>query len=240
MKSMEQLNMRKIKIHNFGKYPAQQFKGLYFSVIEYKNAKYNLVKLLQSCRGYIGQGLYDIKAKVNSLPDWYIGYALPKDYEYKKGFTYIAIDTGGDTLWSEQLLKSLDYIHEFEKQANVKLSEICLTNKPNVFMIVGSKYWKDSCWKIMLYTFLLKTACFENPKKCNPNYWENLLKVNPKTKETNLNVLLKQIKTPSEDEIFDKTVYGYKLVANTHENNGFNSICSGLNPPMAKALGVHI
>jgi hypothetical protein len=237
---MEQLKMRKVKIHNFAKYPAQQFGGLYFSIVEYKNAKYNLVKLLQSCRGYIGQGLYDLKTKVKSLPNYYEGYTLPLNYEYKKGFTYIAIDTGGNKPYSEQLLKSLDYIHKFEKRAGVKLSEICLTNKPNVYMIVGSKYWKDSCWKIMLYTFLLKTACFKNPKECNPEYWNNLRKVNPKTNETNLEVLLRQVKTPPENEIFHTSVYGVGLKNNTHENNGFNSICRGLNPPMAKALGVHV
>jgi hypothetical protein len=231
----------KINIKNLAIYPSATWDVIGFSIIEYSPIKgYNLLKLFQSCRGYIGQNLYDIKNKKTTTPRGY--HFTNNKFSYKTGLTYVAIrfnpsnTTEKNTFLSE---KSLKWLNKFEEQAGVKLSTIATTQDPNVFIIIGSTYWKNSCWKLMLYTFLIKCMYYKNHKQCNPEYWQQLDKRHPTiTNTNNLDIFLSKVATSWKDEIFSKEIYGKDLISMTHYHNGFNAICYGNNPPMAKLLGI--
>ena len=109
-----------------------------------------------------------------------------------------------------------------------------------MYTLISSKYWKDSCWKIMLFSFLVKCMSYEDPKTCDIQYWNTLNKTNPKTKVSNLDKYLSQIKNPHKDEVFKPEVYDYPQMkwANTHHPNGFHNIAWGTNEPMRKLLGI--
>jgi hypothetical protein len=147
----------------------------------------------------------------------------------------------------------LEWLHEREKKAGVRKSIVVETQKKDVFMIVGSKYWKDSCWKIMLYTYFVRCiSVFEDPNKPTQSTNEDTYRdsLNKKSKKgiSKEDVFLSQVKNPVE--IFDKTVFTVKEDPNYwgngekiktfvgwHDYEGFHSICTGKNAPMAKHLG---
>lgn len=58
-------------------------------------------------------------------------------------------------------INNINYLHEREKQAGVKLTTIFNTDKPNTLVVEGSNYWINSVWKISLYTFYLKLISYK-------------------------------------------------------------------------------
>lgn len=58
-------------------------------------------------------------------------------------------------------INNINYLHEREKQAGVKLTTIFNTNQPNTLVVEGSNYWINSVWKISLYTFYLKLISYK-------------------------------------------------------------------------------
>lgn len=58
-------------------------------------------------------------------------------------------------------INNINYLHEREKQAGVKLTEIFKTDQKNTLVVEGSNYWINSVWKISLYTFYLKLISYK-------------------------------------------------------------------------------
>ena len=204
----------KLNIKNLNKYPWGTWDSTGFSIIEYSPIKgYNLLKTFQSCRGYIGQNLYDMKNKKTTTPRGY--HFTNNKYSYKTGLTYVAIRFHPQESFKTTFLleKSLQWINKLEEQAGVKLSVIATTQNSNIFIIIGSSYWKNSCWKLMLYTFLIKCMYYKKVKECNPEYWQQLDKKNPTTGISNLDQLLSKVATSWKEEIFSKEIYGKDLIS---------------------------
>lgn len=61
----------------------------------------------------------------------------------------------------ENFINNINYLHEREKQAGVKLTEIFSTDKKDTLVVEGSNYWINSVWKISLYTFYLKLISYK-------------------------------------------------------------------------------
>lgn len=206
------------------------FPSTFFSMASKDvNGDFTVLQSLTSCRGWMGDALLKLKfPNIKYTPN----FKLPKYYNYHSGNTYVAIGMKNKNDL-ETFLINLPILHEKEKKARLKRTEIFKTGTENLYIIQGSKYWKDSCWKIMLYTFYLKTLVYKNPKLCDTIYWESL-------GDGKEDKLLSHIKI--QREIFDtKTVYNQNGPfgrGGAHEKEGFVSICKGLNPPMAKLLGV--
>jgi|ERR1035437_10263126 hypothetical protein len=217
------------------------FKSIQFSNIDWSPLKgYDIVRIFNTCRGYIGQSLYDLKTNRVTTPS--VLAFSSKKFKYKTGLTYVAIRFNEQDIEKKIFLleKSLQWLNSLEEQTKVKLSTIATTQDPDIFVVIGDGNWKNSCWKLMLYTFLIKCMYYKVPGQCNPEYWKQLNRKNPKTKISNLDQLLSKVDTSWKKEIFSTTVYGNDLKNMTHYHNGFEAICKGANPPMAKLLGVTV
>lgn len=209
-----------------------------------KDGTFKIVSHIQRCRGYMGQYLLSIKQHENKVANWERFPEKMNDFTYKRGCTYIGVRVHKKE--KNKFLKNIEWLHGREEKAGVKKSEVMETNIPNLYIVKGAKYWKDSCWKIMLYTFYIRCcADYTNPKKPLPStnefyYWPNLIK------NENEGKLLANVKMHWKKEIFDNKLFyvqkspwydGYETIGK-HNLEGFNSICSNKNPPMAKLLGI--
>lgn len=209
------------------------FGGLKFSIADYQNKKYILMRKFINCRGYIGQSILMLKTESSYMKNYMASCALPDNYRYKSGYTYFVVKFKDKNNEKKNFLAHLDWLHKWEKQANVKLSEIVATQDPNIFVVIGSKYWKDSAWKFMLWSFLIKSMCYSNPDDSEPWYWRAL------NNKKNIDIFLSHIKMPYSEEIFDKKIYGPKYETNSHGSNGFYAIATGQNEPMRTLLGIN-
>jgi predicted NBD/HSP70 family sugar kinase len=166
-----------------------------------------------------------------------VGKKLPDNWNYKTGAMYLPIMFPSASNRKQNLFKNLAWLNKWEEQAGVALSVILETQDPNVVVVKGSKYWKDSCWKMTLWTYLVKCACYVIPRRCDNSFWTEGLDTISNGKP-NIDHFLANVKQHYSKEIFDKRIYGPYLRENTHALHGFLSICTGWNPPMAKALGI--
>lgn len=66
-----------------------------------------------------------------------------------------------DSSSMNNFINNINYLHEREKQAGVKLTEIFTTDKKDTLVVEGSNYWINSVWKISLYTFYLKLISYK-------------------------------------------------------------------------------
>jgi hypothetical protein len=175
-----------------------------------------------SCRTYMADALYSIKTgKLN------VTYPFKsKTYDHTKGFTYIGI-TFLDEHMRDTFIKNMNFIHGKETKAKVRKTTLMETSHPLVIIVSGSKYWKDSCWKIQLYTMYLRMMCYV---ACNYDSYTYM--VNTITKNGNEDTLLSKLKI--KKEVFTS------MKAGVHVSTGPYAICQGLNPDMAKLLGVNV
>lgn len=197
--------------------------------VEKQGRKYNIGYTPQSCRGYLGENIFCIKFKTNNLYRSF-GFNIP-DVNLQKNDTYLLVTL--NTGQYEHLQRNIiSLLHKKEEQAKVKKSVIIPTHIKNVYIIKGSKYWKDSAWKIMLYSFYIKCCCFNNPVNVDPSYWLVLTPHEDK--------FLAAVKMAPEKEIASPRVYDKQINRNIHNLEGFISIARGLNPPMSKLLGLNV
>ncbi|UOF80669.1 hypothetical protein [Caudoviricetes sp.] len=198
---------------------------LSFSLIEKKESEYIPLIGLFSCRSWMCDSLFTLKNK-----KWKGGKpTYPFEFDYKKGNIYVGVQFR-NVLDKQVFLENVPKLQEKEKQAKVRTCKVYETQISNVLVIEGSKFWKDSCWKMMLYTFYIKTFTSKNPKSIDMSYWNTL-------KGGNEDKLLSKVRMSPSSEIFDDSVY-IGQTSGRHSLEGFVSICSGRNPPMAKLLGV--
>lgn len=222
--------MTTIKLLNLENYPVIfNHDGVLFSLVHQTDQGLRLERKFIKCREYIGQAIYDKKTKKTTTYNF--DTQVSKQYSFKTGNTLIALNFKGLENRKAYLKKHLIWLHKWETQAGVSHSEILDTQHPDVLVIKGDGKWKDSCWKITLYTFLIKCCCYYRAKNCNNDYWSHL------NRGKNLNILLSKVQTPWEEEIFSMEVYGPMLNFNTRAKNGFLTILTGQNPPMEKLLG---
>lgn len=174
------------------------------------------------CRSYMCDTLFNHKN-----PTYATKPSYPFEYDYKKGSIFVGVQFS-DKKQKKTFFKNLHILHAKETQAKVKKSIVYETQEELFVVVEGSKYWKDSCWKMMLYTFYIKTIGYENPKDCDTSYWKAL--------DGKEDQLLSKLKI--QREIFHPSVYGEDNSYGRHSREGFVAICSGSNPPMAKLLGV--
>lgn len=106
-------------------------------------------------------------------------------------------------------------LNDKEEKAKVKKSKYFKTNCPLSIIIVSSKCWQSSIWKISLFTYYLKLFCYksidhlQDPEK---EYSEYLI---PKTE----NKLISKVKTKKE--------HLYDNISMAHNYSGFVSVIKG-------------
>lgn len=224
-----------IKLTSVGNYPKDT--PWYITILDYckKDKVFKPVKGFGTCRGYIGEGLlYNKNPRKEHDNPW-----NTKNYNYKTGDVYVALTLNESNL--NKLKSNIKWLNNRESKSGLKKSTIVKTNVDNVYVVKGSKFWKDSAWKIMLYTFYIKCCCIYNNPEEAKDYSENMywdvLKKNDNEKK-----LLSKLKI--KREIFDEKVFSkqnpWDNRAGAHDKEGFVSICQGKNPPMAKLLGLTV
>lgn len=218
----------------------QKITGVLGLVNKTRKGEYFIASYIQTCRGFMGQYILALKMKENKVK-WETPPLEMTKFIYKSGYTYVGIYV--QPQHKEKFLKNIEWLHEREDKAKVVHSEVLSTQIENLYVVEGAKYWKDSCWKIMLYTFYLRCcAAYANPEVATVGtnesvYWPNLKKNNNEDK------LLANVKMNRKKEIFDKKLFYVSKDWGTvyhgkHDKEGFNSICTSKNPPMAKLLGL--
>jgi hypothetical protein len=192
--------------------------------------------ILVDCRSYMGEATFQLKALKN-FPKEHIfhkdstGYQFEKDYNYLEGNTIIGINISTAS-HKEYFESRFNELNKIEEKFNIPLSTYSFATHKTVddFIVVeGSPMWKDSCWKIQLYTYMLKTLCYSEDDIPENDFYK-LMKKNYKN-------LFGNISMNPEDEIFDLSVYGNDTYRR-HIMTGFVSICKGNNSPMSKLLGI--
>lgn len=181
---------------------------------------YRVLSTMSSCRSYMVDVLFNIKNPK---------YPSPPSYKYKYnpkiGGTHIAVNFT-DEDYAEKFEKNIDWIHQWERIANVPLSKVKKVNNDllgnNSYIVSGSGFWKRDCWKLSLYTYLIKTA------------YCRTLNLNFNLDKNKFEKILTKVRTKSE--IFDESVYGKGIIFGRHSREGFVSILTGCNIPMAKYL----
>lgn len=211
--------------------PKFSFNSYTFSLLSREGNTVKALLPFVSCRSYMCDNLLKLK-----LPKYASKPCYPFDYNYKSGDIYVGIKLASENQ-KQTFINNISKLHEIETKAKVKKSVVYKTNENLILVVEGSKFWKDSCWKIMLYTFYLKTFGYTDPRSVDTWYWAALDKCNPITDKTNEEVLISKIKKTKE--VFHKSVYGVNFDRGMHDREGFVSICRGLNRPMAKFLGVY-
>lgn len=196
--------------------------GFKMGVGDVKGKVFTLKSRYSSCRAWIGDALpplrdYTVKFK-SSFP-------LDPTYNWTKGKTYILVWASKDEY--ENTLKNLNWLHEMERTAKVGLTKIYKTDKKNNYLFEGSSHWKNTAWKIMFYTYLLKCTLREDP---NSGEYHRPYVVR------NIPQLLSKAKC--KVEVYDSSVFGEFKSSSFHDREGFVSICAGYNKPMAELLGV--
>ena len=192
--------------------------------------------ILVDCRSYMGEATFQLKALKNFPKNHMFHregavYQFEKDYNYLEGNTIIGINTTISS-YKKYFEARFNELNRIEEGFNIPLSTYSFaTHKTEKDFIVveGSPMWKDSCWKIQLYTYMLKTLCYPEDSVPEYGYYE-LIKENYQN-------LFGNISMDPEDEIFDISVYNDETYRR-HTMTGFVSICRGYNPPMSKLLGI--
>ena len=201
--------------------------------------------ILVDCRSYMGEALFHLKAskqfkKGSALnrADTAPGYQFDVTFDYLNGNTIIGLSipligfNNQKTNYSELFEKNFQKLNLIEEEFDIPLSTYSfasMNSKDDFIVVEGSGMWKDSCWKIQLYTYMLKTFCFNDDTVPEKEYLQ-LIKKN--FKELFGNVTMKP-----EEEIFDPSVY-VNDTYRRHTMTGFVSICQGDNPLMSKLLGI--
>jgi len=133
------------------------------------------------------------------------------------------------------VLTNLKKLNRIEKKYKISPTEgefVSVVNhkdQPMGFGVVfiGNKDWQSALWKISIYSFLIKSVCCDK-------FWLNRSKEDirsySKLLRDNKEMLLSKIK----EDIAD--VFTEDSFENIHVKSGFVSICTGVNPKMAKLL----
>lgn len=207
--------MKKITLtgYTIPEYTAQQV-----ALLEKVGKIYSVVVLFAACRGWMSDSLHALKTTGK------LGTYLTKPSEtftHKSGHTYIGVSFNG-VAQKKVFLSQLDVLAAKETQANVRKTKFYQTQDPLMLVAECSKYWKDSIWKIQLYTFYLRCMCY--PKMSHyPCTWGKL------SHKGNEGKLLSKIRTGGEYFVPGLGIHG---------QTGPDAICGGQNPYMAKLLGV--
>lgn len=213
----------------------EDFKGRYantgLGLANYLgNNKFNIGFVSSTCRAYMSDFIFYEKNKNKANFNYTPYYKSVNNYStISNKPTYVIYNIcsfNKNKNYLENLEKNIKLLHDFEDLAKVMRTEILTTDSPSLFIFKGSKFWKDSCWKIMIYTFFLKRIVFDNPKEQEIEYWDKLM-------NGQLEKYAKKVRHSADKEIFSTSVYGEKYNTNVHAATGFCSISSGvLNRPM--------
>lgn len=207
-----------------------------FAAIKREDNNYEPVFQAHSCRSYIGEALFHIKAtkffpktspynNPNSAPQQFT-----HKFNYLEGDTHIGLVNSVEAISSFVL--NFKRLNKIEEDFNIPLSTYTIMeNYPNMVIVTGSGMWKDSCWKIQLYTYILKTL-FCNEDSLPEQEYAKLVNKNYKQ-------LFGNIKMKPEEEVFDVEFYSRDTFFR-HTMTGFVSICQGYNEAMAKVLGIKV
>lgn len=199
-------------------YKPSSFSTQHFAQLEEVEGGFKIINAFDSCRTWMSDALYDIKTGKNQA----IHKIQSKTFNHSKGPTHLGI-TFVDTKMKEIFIKNMNFIHEKEAIAKVRKTTLMATEHPLTMIITGSKFWKDSVWKIQLYTMYLRMMCYINLDYYK-GYWKDM------KKEINEPIMLSKLKI--KKEVFTSMTNG------VHGSTGPYAICTGQNPDMAKLLGV--
>jgi hypothetical protein len=214
-----------------------ELHGLSMAFFEHDKIKnrYEQKSELAPCRSYLSDIIFDLKNKLPHVST----FSKNCTFDIKNDPTYIGL-WFSDKHWEalgdkETFLKNLKHINEIEKQADVEPTIVFKTKHPELLIVKADKTWKDCCWKISIYSFLLKTYSYSSRKITNETYWNLFTKYKK--------IWLSNIK--EDKEIFDKETFkscwdkdAYYQYNTVHVLVGFISIANNLNPVMTKLLGI--
>lgn len=208
-----------MKVAKFIGFNPSGFASQNFALLERVADGFKVVVPFLSCRTWMSDALYDLKNKTNKAC-----YPIESTtWDYTKGNTYIGI-TFLDENMKKVFLNQLKSLHIKEGQAKVRKTKIIETDVPLRLIIEGSKYWKDSVWKIQLYTMYLRDMCYLQ------DYHYRYL-WNRMNREVNEPIMLSKLKIKKEVNT---------SVQSIHVDTGPYAICIGNNPHMAKLLRVQV
>lgn len=147
---MKKINLVNIKVDSL----SEIFQSMDVK-IAYVNRKYEEVSVPAKCRDFLGDCIYSRKTKQS------VGiYGFHYNYQDKPYDDCRFSLKFPDDASRANFVKNLSYLHEKEKQAGVRLSEIMETQHDNTVVIEGSNWWISTIWKVSLYTFYLKVMCY--------------------------------------------------------------------------------
>lgn len=197
------------------------------ALVDVVDGKYNALEEMVTCRAYMAEYLFKLK--------FFNGRNVPhnyKNYNYKKGNMYLAVNVTNPYIFKAKL----SWLHSKEAQAKVKKTKVFETQEKSVYLLEASKYWKDSAWKMLLYTYYIR--------EMQGGGWIDYTEVIEKKAndtQTNEDRLLFNLK--KQNEFADPAIFiqqgSWDSRFGTHDKEGFVSICTGKNPKMAKLLGVN-
>lgn len=119
-------------------------KRVYFSFINKQVDGYNILHPSYFCRNLLTDWLYNRK-DTPTLP------------HPDKGITRLFIHAPKEDI--SRILRNIKHIHSFEEEAALPLSKF-IKYDDNGIIVEGSLWWQTACWKISLYTFLLKKLSY--------------------------------------------------------------------------------
>jgi len=217
--------MKKINIVGYEESP---FSGQEFALLSgIKNKDCHILVEFSSCRGWMSDAIFDYKmtgTAFNSTNTNNINFE--KFFNIKEGNTTIGI-TFFNLNMKNTFLSNMQILHSKEQLGRVKKTKIYDTQDNLVVIAEGSKFWKDSCWKIQLYTFYLRSMCYKDIKSIYTSTWKRLEYMD------NELVLLSKLKY--QKEIFTN-------LGSIHAQTGPDAICRSdmgyKNRAMANILGV--
>lgn len=133
-------------------------KRVYFSFINKQVDGYNILHPSYFCRDLLTDWLYNRKGTL-TLP------------QLDKGITRLFIHANKEDI--KRILRNVKYLHSFEKDAALPLTKFIKYDDEGI-IVEGSLWWKTACWKISLYTFLLKKLSYVKATPWKKAYYETL------------------------------------------------------------------
>lgn len=202
---MKQVKLNKITVRSL----SEIFQSLDIK-FAYVNKKMEQVTVPAKCRDFLGDCIYSKKKKTSVS---IYGFS----YNYKdKPFDDCRLSlTFPDSNSYDNFINNINYLHEREKQAGVKLTEIFTTDDKSTLVIEGSNYWVSAVWKVSLYTFYLKLISYKSIDLAKSPEDKYIKKLTPQIESA----MLTKVKT-RKAEWYDQNT----STSNIHNNYGFYSM----------------
>lgn len=196
--------------------------NLKISFVNQKDNEFHQIFQGVKCRDFLGDCIWSKKTG-NKAQIYSFGYNYKEtpfdDDALKLSLTFPNEETKNNFITNFKYLTDKE-IHE----ANVKESELYLTDDKDTIIIVADKVWQSCVWKISLFTFYLKLISYSDVQKPQ------------KPEDYYLTVLTPEIEKKFLKQINNETEHTSNDIHMAHNYSGFVSIIKNQNKEMNKLL----